>query len=102
VSTTTVGGEGEGEEDSDEWMGSDEEEEEDEEGEEEEEAQYGQGFPGAGGDATGKKPATPRQHFKCSQCNKIFYGPLKFKSELIVMFIFLFVQDVKLDLLLNI
>lgn len=29
-----------------------------------------------------KKPATPRQHFKCSQCNKIFYGPLKFKSKL--------------------
>jgi hypothetical protein len=29
-----------------------------------------------------KKPVTPRQHFKCSQCNKIFYGPLKFKSKL--------------------
>lgn len=30
---------------------------------------------------TDKKPVTPRQHFKCSQCNKIFYGPLKFKSK---------------------
>ncbi|XP_045214544.2 uncharacterized protein LOC123564788 [Mercenaria mercenaria] len=29
-----------------------------------------------------KKPVTPRQHFKCSQCNKIFYGPLKFKMHM--------------------
>ena len=35
----------------------------------------------AGGE---KKPVTPRQHFKCSQCNKIFFGPIKFKSKFIV------------------
>ncbi|XP_052789672.1 uncharacterized protein LOC128224064 isoform X2 [Mya arenaria] len=29
-----------------------------------------------------KKIVTPRQHFKCSQCNKIFYGPLKFKMHM--------------------
>lgn len=29
-----------------------------------------------------KRPTTPRQHFKCSQCNKIFYGPLKFKMHM--------------------
>ena len=28
-----------------------------------------------------KKVATPRQHFKCSQCDKLFFGPLKFKSK---------------------
>lgn len=33
------------------------------------------------GDGTPKKAAVPRQHFKCSQCNKIFYGPIKFKSK---------------------
>lgn len=62
-------------EDSDSWIyGSDEEEDgtEDEKGHPVLEAYMKN---------TDKKPVTPRQHFKCSQCNKIFYGPLKFKSK---------------------
>lgn len=34
-------------------------------------------------DGTEKHIVRSRQHFKCSQCNKIFFGPIKFKSKLL-------------------
>lgn len=62
--------------DSDSWMyGSDDEEDE------EDEPQYSVLESIMQGTVGEKKHVTPRPHFKCSQCNKIFYGPLKFKSE---------------------
>ena len=32
-------------------------------------------------DGAQKKVVTPRQHFKCNICNRVFYGPNKFKSK---------------------
>ena len=43
--------------------------------------------PGADQSSTeDKKTVTPRQHYKCNICNRVFYGPNKFKSKLISIF----------------
>ena len=35
------------------------------------------------GSGEDKKVVTPRQHYKCNICNRVFYGPNKFKSKFI-------------------
>ena len=40
---------------------------------------------GASQSSAEKKTVTPRQHFKCSICNRVFYGPNKFKSKLLII-----------------
>ena len=43
-------------------------------------------FTPPGADQSGtedKKTVTPRQHYKCNICNRVFYGPNKFKSKFI-------------------
>ena len=35
------------------------------------------------GSGEDKKVVTPRQHYKCNICNRVFYGPNKFKSRFI-------------------
>ncbi|XP_052263252.1 uncharacterized protein LOC127866613 isoform X2 [Dreissena polymorpha] len=77
--TCTLEDEDEEEEDSDTWMNESDEDDENEYGDTEGEPKM-EVYKGE--DGAQRRVPTPRQHFKCSQCNKIFYGPLKFKMHM--------------------